>query len=366
MRRHMACWMVCYLLLGIVSADRPALAQDYTGLSTLSAGKNGAQHGLWVETPLEQQFKSSKRVVVADITGPGTITMIHFAFPASHIDKNIKLVERELLIRMYWDGEEQPSVEVPFVDFFCDPAGTKAVVNTALVNKCRGWNAYFPMPFRKSARIELVYEGPVEPGAELWRIMPAYSYVLYRTAENIPETEGYFHACWRQEALLLGKRDYVALEAKGKGKFVGWNVTLRLPQSKTYPVDMNEKWYVDGEKTASIELQGIEDAFGFSWGFPEAENMFPMTGYYPYHEGAAAYRFFVGDSISFEKSLRLAIGFGEHEDPMFRREYSKSGRELHLSTTCYWYQTEPHSPLPAMLPVTDRMPQKTGELSSRN
>ncbi|MHC4537960.1 MAG: DUF2961 domain-containing protein, partial [Planctomycetota bacterium] len=118
-------------------------------------------------------------------------------------------------------------MDCPLVDFFCDPAGLREQVNTALVNKRRGFNAYFTMPFRKSAKIELVYDGPVEPGSKLWRIMPCYSYVMYRMVDRIDPDLGYFHAHWRQEGLLLGKRDYVALKAKGKGKFVGWNVTVR-------------------------------------------------------------------------------------------------------------------------------------------
>jgi hypothetical protein len=84
--------------------------------------------------------------------------MIHFAMP-----QTLKL-NRDLLLRMYWDGEALPSVEAPLVDFFCDPAGLRESVNTALVNKRRGYNAYFPMPFRRSAKIELVYDGPVAPG----------------------------------------------------------------------------------------------------------------------------------------------------------------------------------------------------------
>jgi hypothetical protein len=333
-----------------------ARAQDYSGLSTLTPGKVAAENGLWIEVPLERQFKSGKRIVVADIKGPATITMVHFAFPASHVDGKTKLLDRDLLLRMYWDGEETPSVDCPLVDFFCDPAGLREVVNTALVNKRRGWNAYFPMPFRKSGRIELVYEGPVAAGDELWRIMPCYSYVIYRTADQIAETEGYFHACWRQEGLLIGKNDYVAMEAKGRGKFVGWNVTVRTPQGHWMPVDMNEKWYIDGGKEPALELQGIEDSFGFSWGFPETENVFPMTGYWPFFKGAAAYRFFVNDAISFEKSLKLAIGYGEHEDPMFHEVFTKPGSELQLSSTCYWYQTEPHGALPKMPPAAERGP----------
>jgi hypothetical protein len=336
---------------------------DVAGLATLTPGRSGAEQGLWIETPLERRFNSSKRVVIADLQGSGTIAMIHFALPASHVGyappgthAGKKLLDRDLLLKMYWEGETTPAVDCPMVDFFCDPAGLREVVNTVLVNKRRGWNAYFPMPYRKSAKIELVYEGPVEPGDELWRIMPAYSYVLYRTEGSIPKEVGYFHACWRQEALRLGERDYLALETKGQGKFVGWNVTVRSPGKGDYPVDENEKFYVDGEPVPSVEFQGIEDSFGFSWGFPESENQFPFTGFFPFFRGAAAYRFFVNDSIGFQQSLKVTIGFGPNEDPMFHREYIKPGSELQLSSTVYWYQAEPGSQQPPLPPPAERAP----------
>lgn len=325
-------------------------------LATLTPGRVAAPNALWLENPVAERFNSLKTVCVADIKGPAVITMIHFALPQSHFFQPPKLLNRDLLIRMYWDGETTPSVDCPMVDFFCDPAGIRDDVNTALVNKRRGWNAYFPMPFRKSARIELVYDGPLAPGDELWSRMPCYSYVMYRTADRIPDDMGYFHACWRQEHLLLGTRDYFVMEAKGKGKFVGWNVTCRGP-ARGYPVDQNEKFYIDGEETPSVEFQGLEDSFGFSWGFPETQNFFPYTGFFPFLKGgAAAYRFFVGDAISFDRSLRVMIGFGKNEDPVFRRDFSKPGSTLQFSSACYWYQTEPHAPLPAMPPAAERAP----------
>ncbi len=345
-------------LLSIAACS--ALAQtgpgDLRDLPTLLPGRTAAQNALWIENELSARFNSSRRVVVADIQGPATITMIHFAMPQSHFVHPPQKLGRDLLLKIYWDGEKQPSVDCPMVDFFCDPAGKREEISTALVNKRRGWNAYFPMPFRKSARVELVYDGPVEPGKALWALMPCYSYVMYRTQAEVPQSAGYFHAAWRQETLLLGQRDYVALEAKGKGKVVGWNVTVRQPGSPNYPVDENEKFFIDGEEEASVEFQGLEDSFGFSWGFPESQSIFPLTGYSPYFKGASAYRFFLQDSISFQKSLRVAIGFGKHEDPFFRREYSKPGSKLQFSSTVYWYQTEPHAPLPAMPAAAERAP----------
>ena len=347
--------IVCLVASCILSACTQQ--SDVDDLAVLRPGKTTAQHGLWTETPLDRQFKSTRCVIVADIKGPAVITMIHFAMPAKSIYKpKDYTLGRDLVLRMYWDGETSPSVDCPMVDFFCDPAGLRDSVCTALVNKNRGYNAYFPMPFAKSARIELVYEGTTQPGDELWSIMPAYSYVMYRSLEKLPPNSACFHANWRQELLPLGKRDYLAMEATGDGKFVGWNVTVRLPGRPNYPVDENEKFFVDGEPEASIEFQGLEDSFGFSWGFPEKESLFPMTGYFPFKEGAAAYRFFINDAIRFEKSLKVAIGYGKNEDPYFRKEFSKAGNELQFSSTCYWYQTEPHAPFAPLPSPKDREP----------
>lgn len=344
------------LALSLFSSPVIGRAADWDALPHLTPGRTQAQNALWIENPLTARFNTSNRVVVADLKGPAVITMIHFALPQSHFGAPIQLLNRDLLLRLFWDGEDQPSVDVPLVDFFCDPNGLREEVNTALVNKRRGFNAYFPMPFAKSARVELVYDGPVPPGEALWRLMPCYSYVMYRTLAEVPADTGYFHANWRQEGLLLGQRDYLALDARGRGKFVGWNVTMRLPGRDGYPVDENEKFYVDGEATPSVEFQGIEDSFGFSWGFPPTESQFPLTGFYKFMKGAMGYRFFVQDAISFERSLKVEIGFGANEDPTFRREFSRRGNTLQFSSTVYWYQSEPHAPLPAMPPAAERAP----------
>ena len=173
---------------------------------------------------------------------------------------------------------------------------------------------------------------------------------------TIPADAGYFHAHWRQAAVLAGKEDYVALEAAGRGKFVGWNVTIRRPTPGDYPVNVNEKFFVNGEKIASVEFQGLEDSFGFSWGFPETQSQFPRTGFFPFLNGAMGYRFFTQDSIGFEKSLRVAIGFGPKDAPFFFTEFSKPNSMLQFSSTVYWYQQEPHAALPAMPSAADRAP----------
>jgi hypothetical protein len=335
-------------LVLLAAAPRSVYAQSLpSDLTRVTSDETKTVNALWIENPLDLQFKSTNRVVVANIEGPAEITMMHFALPGAG------KLNRDLLLRIYWDGETNLSVDCPLVDFFCDPDGTRDVVDSAMVNVCRGFNCYFPMPFRKSAKVELQYDGPVEPRADLWRKNPCYSYVSYHTLGKFPKDTGYFCASWKQDTLKLGLKDYVALETRGKGKFIGWNVTVRGP-GRRYPVDENEKFYIDGKTSPSIEFQGLEDSFGFSWGFPPTEKMFPLTGWFPFMRGAAAYRFFLPDAIGFRKSLKVAIGFGEHEGAMWRRIYSGFGSSLQFSSTVYWYQIGSRAPLPPMPPAAER------------
>jgi hypothetical protein len=320
-------------------------------LERLSEDRVVTVNALWGENPPERQFSGGRnRVVIASLKGPGIITMMHFALPQA-----MKL-DRALILRIYWDGERRPSVESPLVDFFCDPNGALERVDSALVNKKRGWNCYFPMPFRRSARVELTWDG--RGGGASWSSAPCYSYVTYRQVPKLPAGSAYFHAVWNQASLLLGKADYPVFSAVGRGQFVGWNMTIRsvAPAPEGYPVDENVKLTVDGEKQASTEWQGLEDGFGFSWGFPPEPNAFPYTGWQPFMDGAAAYRFCLSDRVDFRRSFRMAVGFGAREGPFFKRQYSQAGSPLQLSSVAYWYQTEPHAPFAPLPAYRQRLP----------
>jgi hypothetical protein len=319
-------------------------------LCTLWPGKTLMQNSLWIENPKELKFGEGRgTVVIADIKGPGMITMIHFALPPS------LRMGRDTVLRIFWDGETNPSVESPLVDFFCDPDGSLEHVSSALVNKMRGWNAWFEMPFAKSARVEVTNDNPRYPA--LWQVNPCYAYVMYRPLKKVARNMAYFHAHWRQETLLLGRNEYEVFHAKGRGHFIGWNVTVRgaEPSGPGYPVDENEKFFVDGEPEASIEWQGLEDSFGFSWGFPEKGGEFPFTGYQPFYTGgAAAYRFCINDRIPFRKTIRMTVGFGKNEDKMFYEMFSKPENPLQFSSVAYWYQKEPHEAYPPLPSCRER------------
>lgn len=333
------------ILLAIANS---AFAAD--PLYHLTDGQTKQVNALWIENPANMKFGDGRKTVaIADLKGPGVITMIHFALPGK------MSIGRDVTLRIWWDGEKNPSVEAPLCDFFCDPNGALERVDSTFVNKKRGWNCYFPMPFAKSARVEVSMDNKRYANAD-WAQAPCYSYVHYRTLKSVPIDSGYFHANWRQETLLLGKDEYKVFEAKGKGQWVGWNMTIHAPGSSAgYPVDENVNFYIDGENEASIVWQGLEDGFGFSWGFPEVANSFPYTGYQTYYNGAAAYRFNDADRIAFNKGLRMTVGFGKNE-PFFIDLFSKPENKLELSSVAYWYQKEPHTIFEPLLSVDKRAP----------
>jgi len=213
--------MMRYLLIVLIGLPVAVLASDpeIGSLYRLGDGRTKQVNALWGENPKERQFGDGRtKVVIANLKGPGIITMIHFALPQA-----MKL-NRDTILRIYWDGEKSPSVEAPLVDFFCDPDGALERVDSVLVNKKRGWNCYFPMPFARSAQVEVEMDNPRYPNGS-WSANPCYSYVIYRPLKKLPAAAGYFHACWRQRSLLLGREDYRVFEAEGRGQFIGWNVT---------------------------------------------------------------------------------------------------------------------------------------------
>ena len=107
-------------------------------------------------SPCLKDIKSGEKVVLADITGPGVINHIWITVDKKTCD-GARFVLRDIIIRMYWDDEEEASVEAPLGDFFCSGFAEDCLIDSALITiaPARGLNSWFEMPFRKRARIEI-------------------------------------------------------------------------------------------------------------------------------------------------------------------------------------------------------------------
>jgi hypothetical protein len=283
-------------------------------------------------------IKAGETAVLADLKGPGAIHHIWVTIAAE------AFYGRKIVLRLYWDGEAAPSVEAPIGDFFGVGHGLDRNVDSipiAVSSEGRARNCYWPMPFRRSARVTVTNEGTAE--------VPAfYYYVDYRELKSLPADAVYFHAQYHQETPCEPGRNYVILDAEGRGHYVGCNLSV-LERAMGWWGEGDDMIYVDGESFPSLQGTGSEDYFSDAWGMRESAR--PFYGC-PLQEedflaGAKAtvYRFHIPDPIPFKTSIRATIEHGHAND-----------RSDFYSSTAYWYQAEPHKPFPALPPVAARLP----------
>jgi len=308
-----------------------AKPQDYVSRRVSSYDRSGGNSDSLAIAP-------GATAVLAEIPGPGAVHHIWVTISAE------PFYGRKLILRMYWDGEKSPSVEAPVGDFFGVGHGLDRSFSSLPINcssEGRARNCYWPMPFRKSARITVTNAGQ-KPVAAF------YYYLDYRVLEELSEYTPYYHAQYRQEMPCVPGRNYLLLEAEGRGHYVGCNLSV-LQRAMGWWGEGDDMIFVDGEKTPSLHGTGSEDYFSDAWGMREDENPFygcPLqeedfqTG-----SKATVYRFHVPDPIPFRQSISVTIEHGHAND-----------RADHFSSVAYWYQTEPHKPFPSLAPVAERLP----------
>ena len=281
-------------------------------------------------------------LVLADIQGPGCIV---------HFRDNITSKEPHHLqfhvLRMYWDGETNPSVEVPVGDFFGVGFGFTEKLNSTLI--CidqrpgkltdpaamgAARNCYFPMPFRRSARITLTNEG--KGRSQHW------FEVNYRSYRKAPRDQLYFHAQYRQ-ATPPPVGPYLILDAQGRGHLVGCVLSVKNNDGGWWG-EGDEILYIDG--VHAIQGTGSEDYFCESYGL--RPGCFPYFGVPLLEEPfTSAYRWHMPDPVPFRKSMRFLIEHGNGVPPFQSHNFYYS--------VAYWYQTEPHAPFPELPTATERV-----------
>ena len=319
---------------------RGGMATDGTGARAARDLGQG-----WKISP-SVHIKAGETFVLGEIAGQGAI---------QHIWMTPTGTWRYSIFRIYWDGEAEPSVEVPVGDFFGLGWGTYAHISSLAicVNPGSALNSYWQMPFRRSAKLTMQNLADAE--------MTLYYQVDY-TLTTVPEEAAYFHAQFRRSNPLPYKTDYTIVDGvRGWGHYVGtylaWGVN-----STGWWGEGEIKFFMDGDKEfPTICGTGTEDYFCGSYNFENKDTKqyqefsTPYTGLhqvlrpdgvYRSQQRFGMYRWHIVDPIRFERDLRVTIqALGWHS----------GGRYLPLqddiASVAFWYQTLPTAPFP---PLPDR------------
>jgi hypothetical protein len=301
-------------------------------------------------------IRPGQKVTLAEITGAGTITHIWVTISSPE-----RYHLRRIVLRAYWDGEADPSIEAPIGDFFGLGFGEPNYWASApLAVADRAMNCFFPMPFSHGARIEIENQGEQPIGAFYYHV----DYEAYAAGSDLAkatEGQGRFHAWWNRELTkatdgapnLDGKHNYLIMAAKGHGHYVG--VVLHVQALATgWWGEGDDMITVDGALLPTMTGTGLEDYFLGAWNFNalNREYNFPYFGYsrkgnpHPDCTGRhSMYRFHIEDPVTFDRSLRVSIEHG-----------ASNNRGDDYSSVAYWYQAEPHQKFPPLPPVADRLP----------
>ena len=359
------CIILALWIIFVAGLALPISAQDLSDLAQVKPGRARAV------TSADSDPNSNKDMVrfvapgetkvLADIKGPSVIRHIWLTFNEARpnwLEAAGSARPDEIVLRMYWDDGKQPAVETPIGDFFGAGFGLRREVRSipVQVEGGDGYNCYWPMPFRKRGLVTITNEGQKN-------IRSFYYHIDYTTeVENIPEKTAYFCAQYRNEFPEKTGQDYLVLDAEGEGHYVGTVMSVRS-RSPFWFGEGDAKFYVDGEKTPTIQGTGTEDYFLMAWGLNES--LFPYFGCTYMSMGFddlgtqyCLYRWHIADPVRFTKSLRFEI---EHKGWISEDE-TESGkveghveREDDIATVAFWYQVGQPKRFMALPPLAQRL-----------
>lgn len=301
----------------------------------------------WKVSPYVR-IDAKKTFTLAEINGSGVIQ--HIWLTPAPLDKT-----RWMILRMYWDDETEPSVEVPLGDFFASGWARYAQINSlpVCVNPGSAFNSYWQMPFHKKARVTIENLDDSQ--------ITIYYQIDYALTE-VPSDAAYFHAQFRREDPLKEAGLYTILDGvKGRGQYIGTYLAWET-HSTGWWGEGEIKFFMDGDKEfPTIAGTGTEDYFCGSYNFDTrgadgrghyTEFSGPYTGMplvirpdglYDSQQRFSLYRWHITDPIRFEKDLKVtiqALGW------MSGGRYQKLKEDI--ASVAFWYQTEPHQPFPKL------------------
>ena len=332
-----------------VSPENFSGAKGEGGKATEGTGADAARElgRGWKVSP-SIQVPGHHTVTLADIEGPGAIQHIWLTVHPS--------AWRKLVLRVYWDDEATPSVEVPLGDFFCCGWNERCNIVSlpVAVNPAGGFNCYWEMPFRKGARFTLENLSPDE--------VRGFYYQIDYALTDVPDDRAYFHAQWRRSNPLPYKEVHTLLDdVEGQGHFVGTYLAWGVNNNGWWG-EGEIKFYLDGDKDfPTVCGTGTEDYFGGAWNFEHPKGEYGLfsapfsglpqvikpDGLYRSQQRFGMYRWHIMDPVRFQEDLRVTIqALGWRSSLEGKRRYLPLQDDI--ASTAFWYQREPHAPFPEL------------------
>ena len=280
--------------------DRQSRMSSFENLN--GAKGAGGQTNKRAKGSAAESVRAGETKVLLDVQEGGIIQRMWIT-----IDDRSAAMLRSLRLRMYWDGETKPAVDVPLGDFFCVGVGKPVPFQSAVFSNPEGrsFNCYIPMPFRKGARITLTNEGKTN-------LALLFFDIDFVSSRELPADMLYFHACWnRRRTAELGQDMELLPKVKGRGRLLGVSVGVK-PDSvygASWWGEGEVKMYMDGDGAyPTVNGTGAEDYIGTGWGEGKFYQQYQGCLVADSRDGGYSfYRFHIPDEVVFYQDIKVTI-----------------------------------------------------------
>ena len=341
----------CLSFLALFLVSYPTVGASLSELTGPIKGRRmrASSHNLTSRNRDHAVIEPGQTITLAELEGPGIIQHIWFTVATREFRFPAKTI-----LRIYWDDSKEPSVQTPLGDFFAAGHGMTVNVNSQPVQvsaEGRAYNCYWPMPFKRKARIEVENQSDIKMDA-------LYYYIDWMKPDKPKKDAYYFHAQYRQERPHTSTDDYTILETTGRGNYVGTVLSSQCGYHCWFG-EGDDLVFIDGEAKPRLTGTGTEDYFNDAWGFREFNH--PWAGCTIF-EGRSidsrvtAYRWHIADPIPFNKSIKFTIeakGVVSYENGLFLSGFHD--RRDNLSSVAFWYQDQPAKNVPKIPPLNERI-----------
>lgn len=242
---------------------------------------------------------------ILNLDAPGRIVGIQIDGGTSFDGDN-----KDVILSAKWDDDATEAIYAPLQDFFGYAFGHGAMRGLLMGKQGNDNYCYMPMPFDKSARMNLIYKkrGGYQP-----TIIAKVK--IYYTSEGRAADEGKFYTVWKREKAPLGEY-YKFLQTQGRGHYVGTILQSQgLRPGMTLFFEGDDSTHVDGKMR--IHGTGSEDYFNGGW-YALLDRWdrgisLPLHGSLDYSLPMArtgGYRFHITDKMPYEKEIYHGMEHG--------------------------------------------------------
>jgi DUF2961 family protein len=291
----------------LATASTATAQNDWQQLTAVGGGSQSRlafSHWPNDKYPELPELTPRAKTVMLDVDGPGLVTLFH-------VSKYQGGDPARLILRVWYDGEEKPSIEMPWMDFLGDVEARTAYFSTVYFSHVKeSHNFRLPMPFRKHIRMEV--ENPTD------RAFGGYSDIQWEKVKALPRETGYLFVDYRTGAATIPEETIEVCNLRRPGTIVAHWLQVQADRAETVNSDLiceaNQEFYLDGSPTPQMEYLGTEDLYGFSWGMGggiQSDHYAAITRMERWKSGGlfTMLRCRNADRIRFDSSCRWVINY---------------------------------------------------------